>query len=340
MQILITGGGGFLGRAIVEQLLARGDAVRSVARGDYPELRALGVDTHRGDLADPEVARRAVEGCDAVIHVAAKAGVWGDPDDYRRANVVATQNIVDACRAHGVGRLVYTSSPSVTFDGGDQEGVGNDVAYPESYLAHYPRTKAEGERLALAADGEALRVTALRPHLIYGPGDPHLIPRIVERARAGKLPIVGDGENVVDLTYVDNAAAAHVQALDALEQPNGPAGNAYFVSDDAPVKIWSWLNRLLERLDLPPVTKKVSPKLAYAGGSVMEGMWRALPLRGEPRMTRFVALQLSTSHWYDMGPAKRDFGYAPPVDPEEGFERLVTWLQEEEEEGGVSGHHA
>lgn len=334
MPILVTGGGGFLGRVIVEQLLARGDEVRSVARGDYPELRALGVETHRGDLGDPEVAARAVEGCDAVIHVAAKAGVWGDPDAYWRANVTATQNIVDACRAAGAGRLVYTSSPSVTFDGGDHEGVGNDVPYPEAFLAHYPRTKAEGERFALRADGVGLRVTALRPHLIYGPGDPHLIPRIVERAQAGKLAIVGDGENVVDLTYVDNAAAAHLQALDALDRLDargepGPAGKAYFVSDDSPVKIWDWLNQLFERLDLPPLTRKISPRLAYVGGSVMEGVWSGLSLKGEPRMTRFVALQLSTSHWYDMAPARRDFGYAPPVDPDEGFERLVAWMKTE-----------
>jgi len=326
MKVLVTGGGGFLGRAIVEQLLERGDDVSIIARGDYPELRELGAQSFRGDLADPEACAAAIEGQEAVIHAAAKAGVWGKREEFWSSNVKATQNIVDACKQFGVGKLVFTSSPSVTFDGSDAEGASNDLPYPKEFLAFYPESKAKAEAIALAANTEALKVTALRPHLIWGPRDPHLIPRVVEAARAGRLKIVGDGKNRVDLTYVDNAAVAHLQALDKLGEPDGPAGKAYFISDDAPVVLWDWINNLLSELGVPPVKGHVSPKAAYAVGSVLETVYRALGLSGEPKMTRFVAQQLATSHWYDMGPARRDFGYSPIVSPEDGLQNLIAYL--------------
>lgn len=326
MKVLVTGGGGFLGRAIVEQLIERGDDVSIIARSDYPELRTLGAMTFRGDLADAKACAGAIEGQDAVIHTAAKAGVWGTYDDYVASNVKATENVVEACKLMGVSKLVFTSSPSVTFDGSDAEGSSNDLPYPERFLAYYPETKAQAEALALAANDENLRVTALRPHLIWGPRDPHLIPRVVDAARQGRLKIVGEGKNRVDLTYVDNAAVAHVQALDRLEDSGGPAGKAYFISDDAPVVLWDWINSLLKELHVPPITKHVSPKAAYTAGSMLEFVHRTFGLKSEPRMTRFVAQQLATSHWYDMGPAKRDFGYSPVMQPDEGFKRLVEWL--------------
>lgn len=330
MKVLVTGGGGFLGRAIVRQLLDRGDSVRIAARSEYPEVVAWGAEAERGDLADPDVAARAADGCDAVIHTAAKAGVWGARDDYQRSNVVATQNILAACHAQGVGTLVYTSSPSVTFDGSDATGASNDLPYPDTFLSHYPESKAQAEALVLEANSESLKTVSLRPHLIWGPGDPHLIPRVVERARAGQLKIVGDGDNVVDLTYVDNAAVAHLQALDALTGAGfeeAPAGKAYFISDDRPVELWPWINALLERLGIDPVTSHVSPKLAYGAGAVLETGFRLFGVtEREPRMTRFVAQQLATSHWYDMEPARRDFGYAPIVDPDEGLEHLIADL--------------
>lgn len=328
MKILVTGGGGFLGKAIVRQLLERGDEVRIVARSDYPEVRDMGAETHRGDLGDPGVATEAAKGCDAIIHTAAKAGVWGDRKDYVRSNVTATEHILEACRANGIQKLVFTSSPSVTFDGGDAEGAGNDLSYPDDFLSFYPETKAAAEKLVLEANGPELMTVSLRPHLIWGPGDPHLIPRVVERARAGQLKIVGDGTNVVDLTYVENAAVAHLQALDALESHDSPpAGSAYFISDDDPVELWPWINNLLAKLEIPPVTSKVSPKLAYAAGSVLETGFRAFGItKKEPKMTRFVARQLATSHWYDMAPARRDFGYTPLVDPADGLERLIEDL--------------
>ncbi|MEM1348316.1 MAG: NAD-dependent epimerase/dehydratase family protein [Myxococcota bacterium] len=328
MKILVTGGGGFLGSHVVERLLERGDDVTIVARSAYPEMEALGAKSVRADICNAPAVADAVRGMDAVIHTAAMVGMSGAREDFWRVNVMGTQNLLDASRDAGVSRFVFTSSPSVTFSGEDEVGVGQDAAYPERYLASYPETKAEAERRALAAhDPEGMRVTSLRPHLIWGPGDPHLIPRLVERAKRGKLKIVGDGANVVDITYIDNAAKAHVQALDALaradSEPN-PGGKPYFISNDEPVELWPWINGLLGRLGVAPVTRRVSLSMAERVGGVLERGFKLLPTEKEPPMTRFIARQLATSHWYDMGPAKRDFGYAPEVSMDEGLERLVA----------------
>ena len=328
MKVLVTGGGGFLGKRIVELLLGRGDAVRSVARGEYPELVAMGVEVVRGDLAQADVAQRAVEGVEAVIHTAGKVGMWGEAAEFERGNVEATRHLIEAARAAGVRWFVFTGSPSCTFDGGDTENGGQELPYPTTFMAHYPRTKAAAERLALAADDPSgMRVCSLRPHLIWGPGDPHLIPRLLERARIGRLKIVGDGANRVDLTYVDNAAWGHLQALDGLARDGAPGGKAYFISDGAPVVLWDWINALLERVGVRPVRSRVPLGLVRVVGGVLESVWGGFGLAGEPPMTRFVAAQLATSHWYDMGPARRDFGYAPRVTNEQGMALLVADLE-------------
>ena len=330
MKVLVTGAGGFVGAVIARMLRARGDEVRTVARGDYPELTKLGCEHHRGNLADPAVARSVVAGIDAVIHVAAKAGVWGKAADYVSSNITATQNLLDACAAAGVTRFVFTSSPSVTFDGGDAKHANESLPYPAQHLAHYPRTKAEAERRVLAANGKnGLRTCALRPHLVYGPKDPHLLPRLVSRAKAGKLAWVGGG-NEVDVTYVDNAAHAHLLALDALsgDAPK-PAGKAYFISQGTPVHPDAWVGAILAGLGIPPVTRRVSLSVAYAVGAVMEAAWSLFGLAGEPRMTRFVAAQLGTSHHYDLTAARRDFGYQLLVNDEEAQRRTIAFLQGE-----------
>ena len=327
MRALVTGGGGFLGGAIVRALVDRGDVVRSLSRGDYPELRAIGVETVRGDLAEPGVAGRAAEGCDAVFHVAAKAGVWGPLAEYRRANVEATRRVVDACRTAGVSRLIYTSSPSVVFDGRDMENVDESAPYPARHDAPYPATKAEAERLALGANGPALAVVSLRPHLIWGPGDNHLVPRIVARGRAGRLRKIGRAPKLVDSTYVDNAADAHLLAADRLAPGSPVAGRAYFVSNGEPMPVWDLVDKILGAAGVGPVTRTVPAWAAYAAGAACEAAYGALGLDAEPPMTRFVARELATAHWFDLGAARRDLGYTPRVSIDEGLRRLGDWLR-------------
>jgi len=326
MKALVTGGGGFLGGAIVRLLRERGDCVVSLSRGSYPELERLGVEQVNGDLGDREAVVRAAAGCDIVFHVAAKAGIWGDYADFYRANVTGTENVIAACRENGITRLVHTSSPSVVFDGRDVEGGNESLPYPSRYEAHYPRTKAIAERIVLAADSTELATTALRPHLIWGPGDNHLVPRIIAKARAGRLRRIGSRPCLVDTVYVDNAARAHLQAADRLSAGSPPAGRAYFISNGEPIPLWEMVNRILAAAGLPAVERSVSPKVAYAAGVICEALWGALRLPGEPPVTRFVAHELATAHWFDIGAARRDLGYEPEISIDEGLIRLREWL--------------
>lgn len=327
MKILVTGGGGFLGGAIVRMLCERGDEVRSFSRGEYAKLAKLGVTQYRGKLEDREAVVRAASGCDLVFHVAAKAGIWGSYHDFHQANVVGTENVLAACRSNGIKRLVYTSSPSVVFDGSDVEGGDESLPYPASYEAHYPATKALAERMVLAANSPELAVTALRPHLIWGPGDNHLVPRIVAKGRAGKLRRIGNRLNLVDTVYVDNAARAHLLAGDKLAPGSIVAGKSYFISNNEPLQLWEMVNRILSAADIPPVTRSISPQLAYTAGCICEALWGILRLAGEPPMTRFVAHELASAHWFNISAAVRDFGYHPEVSIDEGLIRLRHWLQ-------------
>ncbi len=334
MKALVTGGGGFLGRAIVERLLARGDKVRSFARGDYPALRALGVEVFQGDLTDVAAVAAACEGVDAVFHVAAKPGIWGTRESFYGPNVRGTENIIKACRAHGIRRLIYTSSPSVVFGGTDLEGVNEGVAYPARYHAHYPETKAIAERLVVAANGPELATVSLRPHLIWGPGDNHLVPRILARARAGKLRRVGPGTNKVDSIYIDNAADAHLLAADRLA-PGAPiAGKIYFLSNGEPLELSSLINGILAAGKLPPMQRSVSVGVARVVGRCLETAYRVFRIAGEPVMTRFLAEELGTAHWFDISQAKRDLGYSPKVSIDEGLKRLSAWLDSPQPELG------
>jgi 2-alkyl-3-oxoalkanoate reductase len=328
VNALVTGGGGFLGGAIVRRLVDRGDSVRSLARGDYPELRRLGVETIRGDVGDGEIVARAVDGVDVVFHVAAKAGIWGPRSEFVRANVDGTRNVLEACRSRGVGRLVFTSSPSVVSGGGDLEGVDESIPYPTRFEAFYPETKAEAERMVLEANGPDLATVALRPHLIWGPGDNHLIPRIIDRAKAGRLRRIGDRPNLVDSIYIDNAADAHLLAADRLEPGSTVSGRAYFLSQGDPWPLWDLINGILRAADLPPVERRVSPAVAGMAGAFLEGVHRLFRLPGEPAMTRFLAHQLSTAHWFNIEAARRDLGYRPAVSIEEGLGRLGRWFSE------------
>ncbi len=330
MLALVTGGGGFLGQAIARKLVERGDRVKSLARGDYPALRAEGIATIRGDITDRPAVVAAAEGCDVVFHVAAKAGVWGPYAEYHRANVEGTLSVIEACRVARVGCLVYTSSPSVVAGAkGDIEGGDESLPYPDRYATAYPKTKAEAERAVLAANGPALATVSLRPHLIWGPGDNHLIPRIIARSRSGKLRRVGDGNNRVDSIYVDNAADAHLLAADRLGlvgHGSPPAGRAYFISQNDPRPLWDLVNGILQAAHLAPVTRSISPGIAHAAGAILEVVHRLFRLPGEPLMTRFVAHQLSAAHWFNTAAAARDLGYQPAISVEEGMRRLEQWF--------------
>lgn len=324
MRALVTGAGGFLGGGIARALLAQGHGVVALQRGDAPALRALGAEVRRADLGDAGAVAAAAAGCDVVFHVAAKAGHWGSLAEYRRANVEGTANVLAACSEHGIGRLVYTSTPSVVHAGGDLEGVDERVPYATRFLAHYPATKALAEQSVLAANGPALATVALRPHLIWGPGDNHLYPRIVERARAGRLRFIGKPGKRIDTTYIDNAVDAHLLAAATLAPGAPQAGRAYFISNGEPLATEDMINRMLACAGLPPVHARIPFALAYAVGALMEAAWTVLPLPGEPLMTRFVADHLATAHWYDISAARRDFGYVPTVSMDQGFARLAA----------------
>lgn len=326
MRILVTGGGGFLGGEIVRQLRERGDEVVVLSRNPPTHLQAEGITTVSADLADAPAVSQAVKGCHAVIHTAARAGVWGAYAAYHRTNVIGTESILSACREQGVRFLVHTSTPSVVYNGKPFAGEDESLPLGTKFPCAYPATKAEAERIALAAnDPDGLRVCALRPHLIYGVGDPHLLPRVVDRARTGRLRIVGDGTNCVDVTHVRDAARAHLQALDAL-QAGLALGQAYFLSQGKPVSLWPWINDLLERLEMPPVTRRVPVGAALAAGALAEGIWSLFRLSGEPPMTRFVAVELAKDHWYTIAAAKRDLGYEPQVTSEDGLaEYAEAW---------------
>ena len=322
MKVLVTGGAGFLGGALVRSLVAQGHEVRSFSRGDHPEVAAAGAQPCRGDLADVVALGHAMSGCETVFHVAARVGGWGPAAEYHQTNVVGTENVIKACRSAGVARLVYTSTPSVVHTGGDIEGGDESLPYATHFTASYPRTKAEAERLVLAANGAGLATVALRPHLVWGPGDPQLLPRLLARARAGRLRIVGDGQKLVDTTFIDNAVAAHLLAAERLGPQAACAGQAYFIAQGEPLPSQELLNAFLGVAGLAPETRKIPAAVAWWVGALAELSFHLLRRQDEPPLTRFAAEQLSTAHWYDLTAARRDLGYEPVVSMEQGLVQL------------------
>lgn len=325
LNVLVTGGGGFLGGAIVRLLKQRGDAVRSFSRGFYSELKTLGVDQIQGDISDQKAVEQAIKGTDLVFHVAAKAGIWGEYSDYYQTNVAGTRNVVTACIKHKVPRLVYTSSPSVVFNGTDMEGVDESVPYPDRFHAHYPRTKALAEQMIVKAAADGLRTIILRPHLIWGPRDTHLVPRIIKQAK--RLQKVGNGKNLVDTIYIDNAAEAHVMAADCLATNPALSGKIYFISQGQPVPVWDMINAILRAAGLEPVRRSISHQTAWLMGAFLEIVYKVFHLKSEPQMTRFLADELATAHWFDISAAEKDLGYVPRITIEEGLRHLEQWLK-------------
>ncbi|QYM79032.1 NAD-dependent epimerase/dehydratase family protein [Horticoccus luteus] len=325
---LVTGGTGFLGSHVVEKLLDQGRSVTVLARNPAPTWEARGVRFVRAALEDSAAVAEACAGMATVFHVAAKVGVWGRYGDFYRANVLGTRAIIEGCRRHAVPRLVYTSTPSVVYTGSDLAGVDESLPLTTSCPSPYPLTKAMAEREVLAANSATLRTVALRPHLIWGAGDPHLVPRLLARARAGRLRIIGAGRNRVDLVHVQNASVAHLLAETALSRaPSPAAGRAYFITNDDPVLLWEWINQLLSRMGLAEVKKRVPLPIASAAGAVAEEVWRGLALQGEPPLTRFVAAELAKDHWFNVTAAKRDLLFHPAVSMSAGMESLVESLR-------------
>jgi nucleoside-diphosphate-sugar epimerase len=338
MRALVTGANGFLGRYIAEQLLARGDRVRALVRRDDAALRHGGAEIFLGDITNAARVNAACQNIDAVFHVAARAGLAGPWRLYYEPNVRGTQNVIAACRGAGVQKLIFTSSPSVTFAGVDQEHVDEAAPYADRWLAHYPHSKALAEQQVLAANresasvssanaGGALLTCSLRPHLIWGPRDQHLVPKLIARAKLGRLRRIGDGQNLVDVIYVENAARAHLQACDALEPGSPVCGQAYFLSQGEPVNCWGWINQILALADLPPVNRSLSYATASRIGAVCETAWKLLGKSSDPPMTRFLAAQLATHHYFDISKARCDFNYEPLVSLQEGMQRLAAACQ-------------
>ena len=325
MRVLVTGASGFLGRALVRRLVKEGHAVNAYCRSDDDELRSITTLT-RGDIADLQMLLSAGSGCDAVFHVAAMVGAGGRAADFERTNIQGTRHVIEACQTLSIDKLIYTSTPSVVHAGGDIEGADESLPYPTTFQADYPRTKAIAEQMVLAANSEQLATVALRPHLIWGPGDTNLVPRILARAKTGKLRFVGRTPKLVDTTYIDNAVDAHWNALCRLSTTSPCAGRAYFIANGEPVPQPDIINGILKAGGLPPCDKFISVGLAHAVGAVLEVLYRYLRPTAEPPMTRFLAEQLSTAHWYDLSAARRDLGYSPAVSVEQGLRRLADAL--------------
>ena len=339
--VFITGASGFIGGQLSERLLAAGRRVRVLARQPLPELEKLGAEVVRGDLHDATALRRGCEGAATVFHVAGRVGVWGPAADFYHVNVEGTRNVINACRSAGVPRLVYTSSPSVVYNGGDLRGVDESAPLCTRAPCAYPTSKAAAERLVTEANGPALATVSLRPHLVWGPGDKNVIPRVLALARSGRLRIIGAGTNRVDCTHIANVIDAHLlaeQALSAvarLDEPDSSrpgsatpapsaAGRAYVITNGEPVELWSWINQLLRGVGQPEIEKHIPLGAAYLAGGVLETLWRVLPLKGEPPMTRFVAKEMATDHWFDISAAQRDLGYRPRVSMADGTAALIA----------------
>ena len=327
-SVFVTGAGGFLGSAICKFLRAADIKVVGFARGNYPHLQALGVTLIQGDLQNKKEVINAMQGCDVVFHVASKAGVWGNKESYFKPNVQGTENILEACRLNNIDRLIYTSTPSVTFNGEDESGINESQPYAAQFLNFYGLSKAIAEENVLKANSESLKTVALRPHLIWGPGDPHLVPRVIERAKAKKLKLVGKEDKLVDTIYIDNAVYAHLLAAVELNEMNSNcAGKAYFLSNDQPIFMATMLNKILTAASLPMVNARVPAGLAYFVGTLLEWWYLRTGKQEEPIMTRFVARQLSTSHYFNIEASKKDFNYRALVSIDQGMKKLKLALQ-------------
>jgi len=324
MKVLVTGGGGFIGSALVHELVKSGYQVTSFSRNDYPALRRMGVDVRRGDLSDTESVSKACEGMDIVFHVAAKAGVTGSYSDYYRTNIEGTRNIINACKLNKIKYLIYTSSASVVFDGKNIEGADESLPYPVKPVSYYTATKAFAEQLVLQANSPFLRTLSLRPHIVYGPGDNHLFPRIISRVKTGKLRRIGNGKNIVDISYIDNVVSAHINAAEAVISKPEVTGQAYFITNGEPVLLWGFLNIMIGMSGYEPILKSVPAQPAYILAGMAEVFYKIFFRSREPVLTRFIVKELTGSHWFDISRARRLLNYNPEISNYEGLKKMTT----------------
>ncbi len=326
MKTLITGGGGFLGRFVARRLKKAGYDVTVLGRSKYPFLEKEGFSTIQADISDKEKLFTVFKGFDEVHHVASLAGISVNRKLFYKINVEGTQNVIEACLFNGIKKLIYTSSPSVIYQANDLIMADEDCAYPESFLSCYAETKALAEKMVLEANGKDLLTVSLRPHLIWGPEDTNLIPRLLKRASRGRFFIVGSGLNEVDVTYVENVALAHLLASQKLVKGSSVCGRAYFITNDEPIKLWEFVNKILEGASLQPVSRKIPFQKMYWLGYVLEKLYALLKIDKEPMMTRFLASQLAYTHTYSIEKAKKDLGYKPEISVDEGLKRLISYL--------------
>ena len=247
--------------------------------------------------------------------------MWGDPEEYRRINVDGTSNVIKACRKNNIQLLVHTSSPSIVHAGGDIGGADESLPIAQHFTAAYPASKAQAEKIVLAANSDQLKTTALRPHLIWGPGDPHILPRLAKKAKGGTLALPGP-DKIIDTIFIENAALAHVKALQELQAEGRCAGNAYFVTNNEPMPQGEIIQKLLAAIGIEARIRAIPVGLAKTAGTICESAWKVFGLKSEPPVTRFSVEQLATAHWFDTSAAERDFGYVPALTIDEGLELL------------------
>ena len=316
-----------MGMALIKQLIKEGHKVTSFSRREYPLHWALGISSIQADITDYDAVEEACENRDVVFHIAAKVGIWGAYDSYYSTNVTGTRNVIEACRKQGVGRIVFTSSSSVVFDGSDLDGIDESYPYPSKYLSHYSATKAMAEQLIIESNSVSLKTISLRPHLVWGPYDAHLIPGILKRASSGNLRRIGDHEHFIDTTYIDNMVDALLLAAESLQTKQEAAGRNFFITNGEPARVWDFVNSIIQIAGHEPVQKKIPERVAMFAAGTSEFFHKTFRLKSEPFMTRFAIREICTNHWFDISSARDILGYNPSVSYAEGFKNLKDYLK-------------
>ncbi len=311
MSVLVTGGGGFVGLALVRRLVELGYKVTSFSRNLHPEHLSLKVKIVRGNLLNSSDINTACNRIDTVFHNAAKVGVWGSYRDFFNTNVLGTSHLIDACIKNGIKKLIYTSSASVVFSGADIEGVNESISYPVKHVSHYTYTKAVAEQMVLSANSDTLKTIALRPHLIWGPGDTQLIPKIVQHAKSGKLRKPGKKDHLIDTTHINNLINACFQAMKKMDENPSVCGKAFFITNGKPVLVWDFINEITHSAGLPAVQKTIPEPLAFFIAWMLERIYLLLRIKSEPYITRFLVQELCTHHWFDISAARNFLEYNP-----------------------------